>query len=177
MRSLKQLATWVTPEMQGRIKSLAELRGITVSNLLGELADEAVNAGASVTRGTAGSRDTRRQRISIRLQPGDIAAVGRRAVLRRMRPATYIAALVRSHLVEDPPLPPAELAVVERAVAEISAIGRNLNQITRAVNSGASLPPGAETTIGMAIEAVEVLREAIKAYLRKAIASWEAPLG
>ena len=94
-----------------------------------------------------------------------------------MKPSTYIAALVRSHLIEDPPLPPAELAVLERATAEVSAIGRNLNQIARAINSGAAVPPGTASVIGRSIEAVEAVREAAKAYVRKAVASWEAPLG
>jgi hypothetical protein len=94
-----------------------------------------------------------------------------------MKPATYIATLVRSHLVEDPPMPAAELAVLERAAAEVCAVGRNVNQIARAINSGATVPPGTASLIGRAIEAVEAVREAAKAYVRKAVASWEAPLG
>ena len=38
------------------------------------------------------------------------------------------------------PLPAAELAELKRSVAEISAIGRSLNQIASAVNQGE--PPG-----------------------------------
>jgi len=94
-----------------------------------------------------------------------------------MKPSTYIAALVRSHLVADPPLPSAELAVLERATAEVSAIGRNLNQIARAINSGAPVPPSMASVIAQSIEAVEAVREAAKGYVRVAVASWEAPLG
>ena len=94
-----------------------------------------------------------------------------------MKPSTYIAALVRSHLVEDPPVPAAELKTLERATAEVSAIGRNLNQIARAINAGAPAPSGTPALIGRSVQAVEAAREATKSYVRVAIASWEAPLG
>jgi hypothetical protein len=162
--------------MHSRVQTLAARRGISISCLLGEFLEEGV--GTELGRPSDGpeTHEARPERVAIRLRPGDIHGLARRATARRMKPSTYIAALVRSHLVEDPPLPSAELAVLERATAEVSTIGRNVNQIARAVNAGATLPPGAASVIGQAIEAVEAVREAAKAYVRKAVASWEAPL-
>ena len=176
MKAVRQLATWVTPATHARAQALAASRGISVSSLLADLLDEALEGDPISARGGT-PREARPDRVAIRLRPGDVTAIGRRAAARRMKPSTDIAALVRSHLVEDPPLPPAELAMLERATAEVSAIGRNLNQIARAINAGAPAPPSTASVIGQSIEAVEAVREAAKNYVRKAVASWEAPLG
>ena len=176
MKAVRQLATWVTPATHARAHALAVTRQISVSSLLADLLDDALE---DDTRAVAGASpwEARPDRVAIRLRPGDVKAIGRRATVRRMKPSTYIAALVRSHLVADPPLPSAELAVLERATAEVSAIGRNLNQIARAINSGAPVPPSMASVIAQSIEAVEAVREAAKGYVRVAVASWEAPLG
>ena len=150
---------------------------MSVACLLGELVEQALDGERGGSPSARVARETRPDRVAIRLRTGDADALVRRSKARRMKPSTYIAALVRSHLVEDPPLPPAELAALERATAEVSAIGRNLNQIARAINAGAAVPPGTVSIIGRSIEAVEAVREAAKDYVRKAVASWEAPLG
>jgi hypothetical protein len=172
-----QLATWVSPETHARFTALAAADEMSVACLLGELVEEALDGVPVAPPNARGARETRPDRVAIRLRPGDVEALVRRAKARRLKPSTYIAALVRSHLVVDPPLPAAELAMLERATAEVSAIGRNLNQIARAINAGAAVPPGTASIIGRSIEAVEAVREAAKDYVRKAVASWEAPLG
>ena len=176
MKARRQLTTWVDPDTHQRFSAAAAERSLSLARLLGELVDDSIDLDVDLpTR--AAARETRRQRLSIRLQPGDIAIVSRRAAGRRMKPATYIAALVRAHLVVDPPLPSKEFAALERLTAELSAVGRNVNQVTRAVNSGLPVPAGTAALIGRSIELIEAVREATKAYLRAAAASWEAPLG
>jgi hypothetical protein len=59
-----------------------------------------------------------------------------RATARGMRSATYVSVLVRSHLRNLTPLPKEELTALKRSVADLGAIGRNLNQIARAANQG-----------------------------------------
>jgi hypothetical protein len=177
VRNRKHLAAWVNLETHQRFRALARERGVSIACLLGELVDDALDGDDADARDPIVPDEPRREYLTTRLRPGDVKMIGRRAAIRRMKPATYIAALVRSHLVADPPLPPAELAVLERAAAEVSAIGRNLNQIARAINSGAPVPHGTASVIGQSIEAVEAVREAAKAYVRVAVASWEAPLG
>jgi hypothetical protein len=49
-----------------------------------------------------------------------------------MPSATYVSVLVRSHLRDLSPLPKAELLALKRSIAELSAIGRNVNQLTMA---------------------------------------------
>jgi hypothetical protein len=51
-----------------------------------------------------------------------------------MPAATYLAVLARSHLRHLCPLPEPERKAFERGVAELAAIGRNINQIARWLN-------------------------------------------
>ena len=176
MRVRKHLAAWVKIETHQRFRALARERGVSIAGLIGELVDGALEREGSLPPVADVPNEPRRGYLTVRLRPGDVKVITARAAFRRMKPATYIAALVRSHLVADPPLPPGELAVLERAAAEVGAIGRNLNQIARAINSGSTVPAATASIIGRSIEAVEAVREAAKAYVRVAIASWEAPL-
>ena len=163
--------------MHVRVTALAESQGISVSSLLGELVEGALDERPEISAARTATRETRPDRIAIRLRPGDAKALTKRTAGRRMKPSTYVAALVRAHLVEDPPLPSKEFAALERLTSELSAVGRNLNQVTRAINSGLPVPAGTAALVGRSIELVEAVREATKAYLRVAAASWEAPLG
>ena len=81
-------------------------------------------------------------KISVRLRTDDLLLLRERAKARAMPTSTYVSLLIRSHLRALTPLPTAELDALKRSVAEISAIGRNLNQIARAVNQG-ERPSGA----------------------------------
>jgi hypothetical protein len=53
-----------------------------------------------------------------------------------MPSATYVSVIVRAHLRNLAPMPKDELVALKRSVAELGAIGRNLNQLARAANGG-----------------------------------------
>ena len=89
-----------------------------------------------------------------------------RATARGMPSATYVSVLVRSHLRNLAPLPKEELLALKRSVAELGAIGRNLNQIARAANQGGKpAGPGREDLKAM-LRVAEGLRDHVKALLR-----------
>lgn len=177
MKNAKHLGLWANTHTHARFSALARGRDVSVACLLGELVDDALDAAGEAQVASLESREPRRGYLTVRLRPGDLRLIGLHAAARRMKPSSYIAALVRAHLVEDPPVPSAELAALERATAELSAVGRNLNQVTRVINAGARVP---SDTAAMARELsalVEAVRAEIKNYIRVAVASWEAPLG
>jgi len=89
-----------------------------------------------------------RDRITVRLRPGDGLEVIRRATERDMRPATYISALVRAHIACNPPLPAAELNALKKSLAVLAGIGSLL-----ANTSQHGIPSGPQR---------EVYREAIR---------------
>jgi hypothetical protein len=91
-----------------------------------------------------------------------------------MKPATYLAALARAHLRGDPSLPMSELAEVKRAVAEISAVGRNLNQIARVANQRGVILDELFNELQAVSAEVERVQVAVAELVRANLISWEA---
>jgi predicted DNA binding CopG/RHH family protein len=169
------VAARVTPELKTLLRALADREQITESALVRQLLQVMLRRSAmegfpKLDALENASRDTR---LSIRLAPDDRTLLLARATARGMASATYISVLVRSHLRVLAPLPREELSALKRSVAELGAIGRNLNQIARAANQGAKpTGPGREDLKAM-LRVAEGLRDHVKALIRANQISWE----
>src|SRR5438105_14905565 len=120
-------------------------------------------------------RVNRNARVTLRLKPEDWVLLRERAQARRMPSATYVSLLVRPHLRDVAPVPKAEYVALKQSVAELAAIGRNLNQIARAINHGerVTLPGRAEL---MAMLKIAVgLRDHVKGLLKANKGTWGGP--
>jgi hypothetical protein len=74
-------------------------------------------------------------------------------------------------------LPHLELAVLKRSVAEIGAIGRNINQIARAVNQQ-QWPSGPDpAALSEMSRVLTVMRAQIKALINANLSSWDSGHG
>jgi hypothetical protein len=113
-------------------------------------------------------------RISVRLPNDDLLLLRERAAARGLPAATYVSYLVRSHLRRLAPLPDAELKALKHAIGEISAIGRNLNQIARAVNSGKGANGPNSADLHALLRACTGLRDAVKDVVNRNLSTWEA---
>ena len=71
-------------------------------------------------------------------------------------------------------LPLAELARIERGLAEVSAIGRRLNQIAGAVREGRGVYPGLRAELAAVLQAMEELRQALRDVVKVNRISWES---
>jgi hypothetical protein len=165
----------VTAEMKTLLRVLAEREQITESALVRQLLEVTLRMSAreGFPKLDAMERVSRDARLSIRLAPEDRVLLSDRATGRGMRSATYVSVLVRSHLRNLAPLPKEELLAVKRSVAELGAIGRNLNQIARAANQGVKPDgPGREDLKAM-LRVAEGLRDHVKALLKANQISWE----
>jgi hypothetical protein len=89
-----------------------------------------------------------------------------------MASATYASVLLRSHLRALAPLPKAELAALKQAVGELGAIGRNLNQITRAINQGGHIVGPGRGEFEAILKICEALRDHTKGLIKSNAASW-----
>jgi hypothetical protein len=89
-----------------------------------------------------------------------------------MASATYISVLVRSHLRVLAPLPKEELVALKRAVGELGAIGRNLNQITRVANEGRPTTGLGRDEFRAVLKICEALRDHTKSLIKTNTASW-----
>jgi len=111
-------------------------------------------------------------RLYVRLQADDRMVLRERAAARGMPAATYASVLLRSHLRQLPPLPKEELLALKYAVAELGAIGRNLNQIARAANQGGRSPAPTREDLRALLKVCEALREHVKGTIKANLKSW-----
>ena len=165
----------VSPEMKARLKVLADQRELSESALLKRLLGLALDGAAIPKMGSncRSLRVARAARLYVRLRPDDQLLLAERAVARGMPAATYVSVLVRAHLRQLAPLPKDELLALKRSIAELGAIGRNLNQIAHAVRQGGSAAgPRREDVIAM-IKVCTGLRDHFKATLLANLRSWE----
>lgn len=91
-----------------------------------------------------------------------------------MAAATYVSVLIRAHLRSLAPLPKAELMALKQAVSELGAVGRNLNQIARAVNEGSRISGVGRDDLKAILKVCEALRDHTKGLIKVNTASWVA---
>jgi hypothetical protein len=170
------IAARVSPETKAKFRALAEQQQMTESALLKQLIDLTVqrvrHADDDVLRSPA--KRLRAARLYVRLHPEDQLLLMERAAGRQMPAATYVSVLVRAHLRDLAPLPKAELMALKRSVAELGAIGRNLNQLTRlAHHQTSSAGPGRED-LGMMLKVCEAMRDHTKDLIKANAHAWRA---
>lgn len=115
--------------------------------------------------------------VFVRFRPDDRLLLDARAEARGMRPATYVSVLTRAHLRRLAPLPKDELLALRRSIGELAAIGRSVNQITKAANNGGQLPGSVREEFRAMLKVCEALRDNTKALLKANVTSWESGYG
>ena len=175
MPNIQRLAVRVKPETRARIRSLSDRQLITESIWVRQAIDAALR-NCEVDDATVvsfRSNKLRDRRICLRLQHEDRLLLIERAAARGMQPATYASVLMRAHLRDLAPLPAAELRGLTRSVAELSAIGRNLNQIALAINRSEEVHlPGRQEVFAM-LKICEALRDFTKDLIKTNNDSWK----
>jgi hypothetical protein len=168
------LMAWVSRETKDRFAALARLQNTSESALLKRILEASLGPAAPATVIKAPEPIPTSGRISVRLPNDDLLLLRERAAARGLPAATYVSYLVRSHLRRLVPLPDAELKALKHAIGEISAIGRNLNQIARAVNSGETADGPNRADLYALLRACTGLRDAAKDVVNRNQSSWEA---
>jgi len=174
MTEFALIACRVTSETKARVRRLAERDGITESALLRQLLDvvlRTANTDESPAMAPA-DKVNRRGRVNVRLEPEDWRLLRERSKARGMASATYLSYLARSHLRGAAPLPKAEYTLLKQSVEQLATVGRNLNQIARAMNQGErGAAPGRNEVLTM-IKVAEGLRDHFKGLLDANNRSW-----
>jgi Bacterial mobilisation protein (MobC) len=114
----------------------------------------------------------RRRPVFVRFRDEDRLLLDARAAARGLRPATYVSVLTRSHLRHLTPLPKEEFLALRRSIGELASIGRNINQIARAVNEGGRVPGSVREEFHAMLKICEALRDNTKALLKTNEISW-----
>jgi hypothetical protein len=89
-----------------------------------------------------------------------------------MASATYVSVLVRSHLRNLAPLPKEELLALRHSIAELKAVGRNLNQMAKALNQDVRATVPGRQEVNALLKVAEGLRDHVKALLKANEKSW-----
>lgn len=171
------IAARVTPETKLRLRALAEQHHITESALLKRLIDLALLQTTGVADGQSPQPVepvSRNARVFVRLRPDDHVLLRERAASRGMASATYASIVLRTHLRSVAPIPDREFTELKRSVAELGAIGRNLNQIAHVANQTGRVTGLSGQDLQALLRACAALRDHVKELIRANTASWEA---
>jgi hypothetical protein len=186
MSCTEVLKTRIPPDIKVQAKEIADrellseaawlkllvLREIRAGHGANGDGSEACSAGRVRDLGRAPQASGCARAMLVRLRTEDKQLLHARAEARGMRPATYASVLLRAHLRALAPLPKDELAALKHAVAELGAVGRNLNQIARAVNQGARIASPGRDEFRAILKICEALRDHTKELVKVNTASW-----
>ena len=185
MGATEILRTRVTPETRAHVGRVTQERLLTESIWLRQLILRELrfvdtksprarhgDAPVAAVRGQCSRRSTPGSGLYVRLRQDDRLLLHERAAARGMASATYVSVLVRAHLRSLSPLPRDELLTLKQAVSELGAVGRNLNQIARAANSGARVASAGHEEFRAILKICEALRDHTKSLIKANAASW-----
>lgn len=115
----------------------------------------------------------RRTRVThVRLNDDELARFQAAADRFGVRPSRLHRKLIREASGCGPDMLDNELAPVRQAVKELGAIGRNLNQITRKINSGALAPGFDAALVAELADYVHAATEAVGAVVERSRDRW-----
>jgi hypothetical protein len=178
----------VSPEVKLQAKAIADRDYLTEAAWLKRLVireiracDAANDAGRELGRADDIGRPSREARawrgcckpVFVRFRDEDRLLLDARAEARGMRPATYVSVLTRSHLRSLTPLPKEEFLALKRSIGELASIGRNINQIAKALNEGAKAGGSVREEFRAMLKVCEALRDNTKALLKANEISWQ----
>ena len=173
---LPTLTVRLTPEEKRQFVELATRHGLSEAALAlvairAVLAPGGANA---LTIPTLPAREPATDRVTIRLRPGDGAALDARAAQRGVKASTYLAALVRAHLGASPILTADELHTVKQAVVVLAGVGRVLSRIARSGAQGSPLPAEVRQALAQTRCVLATVEERTSDLARAALRSWES---
>lgn len=173
------LKTLVEPGTKARFRSMAKARGLSESELLRAV----ILAVTGEDNGTdqpiepdAEKVDT--ARMTVRMPRFLMEGTKARAKSKGMAPSRWVTALVQSNLTRQPVMSDDELAGLLASNRELAAIGRNLNQIARALNE--AFHETERVKLEKLAELRQVITEnrlAVRALVRASQNAWESDDG
>lgn len=173
------LATRVEPSLKESFEAHAGACNLKPSELLRRLliVELGREPGAQKALPQPKLQDQKMRQVTLRFPRFILEAAQDRAALKGMKPARWMAALVQSHLDLEPVMTEKEVQLLRGMNRELSAIGRNINQIAKGLNSAVGdIERGRVSLEGLekVIPAISLSRKLISALIRKSQQSWAA---
>jgi predicted DNA-binding protein len=168
------LSTWISADLKRRFAAAAAHQGLSQSALLRRLVERSLALTEDFSLVQQPPSVSRNARVTVRLVPDDSLLLRERAASRGMPAASYVSTLVRAHLRSLAPLPERELDALRSAVAQLAAMGRNLNVMARAASTaGVTTGPGREH-VQLLLKICEGMRAHVKDVIKANVSSWES---
>jgi len=169
----------LTPEEKRRFATIAAARGQSESELgLAAVRMFLELSGTRLPTGTSAvPKESVSDRITIRLRPGDRHAIAERARLRRTKASTYIASLVRAHVVANPPLTADELMAFKQAVAVLAGYGRVLALLSKGHGLPGAPSRDLQQDLSRTRANVAAVEQRLHDFVRASLNSWECRNG
>lgn len=171
------LKTLVDSSIKAAFKGRATAAGLSESDLLRVVVRDAMGKAGKVPAAiTSSAEDAGTDRMTVRMPAFMLKNLRKRAKAMGLSSASrWVASLVQSTLMRDPVMLDAEIEALRASNRELAAIGRNLNQIARALNDNFN------ETDRLKLQLVDVLQEsisdnrlAIRALVRASRKAWGA---
>jgi hypothetical protein len=170
---MSQLKTQVDDALKSAFVKLALSRNLSEAALLRELVIGATLS--EVTRPSVSPEANRKTKSITVYVPAFLKEhVAHRARSRCLTTSGWVSALIQSNLMQDPVMTHNQLAALNASIRELSAIGRNVNQIAKALNQR----PG---DTGLSVEILDSIsakigthRSSVRELVRASERSWSA---
>ncbi|HJS89235.1 MAG TPA: hypothetical protein VJ738_04640 [Steroidobacteraceae bacterium] len=164
------------PDEKLRFAQLAVSRGLSEAALAAKILRDALalEAASPPTLANLPHREWATDRITVRLRPGDGAALNARAAARRIKTSTYLAALVRSHIGAERVLTAEELHAVKQCIVLLTGIGRTLSRMTRYCDHVEYFPPELRQALAQTRTLLATVEDRTCKLARAALKSWES---
>jgi hypothetical protein len=173
-RRLPSITARPTRAEKEHFATLAASRGMSESALALIAIRSLLGPNDLAKHNTVPGREAARDRITVRLRPGDRRAINERAGRRNMKASTYLAALVRAHIAANPPLTTNELAAYKQGVIALAGVGRLIAQISRNAAQAGGIPRGLQQELSALKGAVTALEKHTHGLALAALMSWES---
>lgn len=169
-----QLRTRVPDDVKRDFAALAQQQGLSEAQLLSLIVSQVLARNPSLPEEAAEHVEpTDRRDVRVPLRLSEYRAVQALARTRNWPATVYVAQLVRAHLSRSPRFSEDELLALRRATAELSAVGRNINQIARALNSDPGQARLVEAFPAAALaQVVDEQRAALKTVIKANLVAW-----
>lgn len=177
MGDLKRISAWVDEATKKAFIRLARGQGNSESGLLGLLIEKvlAKNSPAEADQAapdTAGS-EIMEDRVTVRFPSTDWQELQRRSSGRGLKPSAYLRNLFRTHASQAPYFTDAEIDVLREANHQLVSLGRNVNQIAKALNTSLDDSDSAKAFEYEQMKGlIDSHRETVKALIRANLQSW-----
>lgn len=158
-----------SPEEKARFATLAAVSGLSEAALALKAIRTVLEGNDSLARTSAATaaREAASDRITIRLRPGDGTAIASRAEKRGMKASAYLAALVRAHVVANPPLAAQEVSALKYSVVVLAGVS---GYLVRALRN--SSPGDMRDALQRTQAAVAALEQSTHDFAKAALISW-----